>query len=152
MEHELSMKLRFTADRFVLATSPLRLTTSNFIFQLNTYSYSPYVTSSLIHNCCWSSPGQSFSDHSLVGLITTFYCLQFEIPPTWWARSPHLYPPGTGWPGYTPRQWVPFSLPPTTRRAMEKVFDSTSIRDPARMSHRCQGNFGNYTHHHALLE
>jgi hypothetical protein len=33
---------------FVLATSPLRLTTSNFIFQLNTCGYSPYVTSSLM--------------------------------------------------------------------------------------------------------
>jgi hypothetical protein len=30
-----------------LASSPLRLTTSNLIFQLNTCSYSPYVTSSL---------------------------------------------------------------------------------------------------------
>jgi hypothetical protein len=29
----------------VLATSPLRLTTSNFIIQLNTCGYSPYVTS-----------------------------------------------------------------------------------------------------------
>jgi hypothetical protein len=33
---------------FVLATSPLRLTTSNFIFQLNTCGYSPYLTSSLM--------------------------------------------------------------------------------------------------------
>jgi hypothetical protein len=41
-----------------------------------------------------------------------------RLPPTWRARSPYLYPPGTGWPGYTPRHWVPFSSPPTTRRAM----------------------------------
>jgi hypothetical protein len=38
---------RFTSNQFVLATSPLRPTTSNFIFQLNTCGYSPYVTSSL---------------------------------------------------------------------------------------------------------
>jgi hypothetical protein len=38
---------RFTANQFVLAISPLRLTASNFIFQLNTCGYSPYVTSSL---------------------------------------------------------------------------------------------------------
>jgi hypothetical protein len=38
---------RFTAKHFVLATSLLRLTTSNFIFQLNTGGYRPYVTSSL---------------------------------------------------------------------------------------------------------
>jgi hypothetical protein len=34
------------------------------------------------------------------GLMTTFYCLRFETPPTWRARSPYLYPPGTGWPSY----------------------------------------------------
>jgi hypothetical protein len=44
---ELLYDWRCTADQFVLATSPLRLTTSNFIFQLNTCGYSPYVTSSL---------------------------------------------------------------------------------------------------------
>jgi hypothetical protein len=38
---------RFTANQFVLATSPLRLTTNIFIFQLNTCGYNPYVTSSL---------------------------------------------------------------------------------------------------------
>jgi hypothetical protein len=38
---------RFTANQFVLATSPLRLTASNFILQLNTCCYRPYVTSSL---------------------------------------------------------------------------------------------------------
>jgi hypothetical protein len=44
---ELLYDWRFTANQFVLATSPLRLTTSNLIFQLNTYGYSPYVTSFL---------------------------------------------------------------------------------------------------------
>jgi hypothetical protein len=29
------------------------------------------------------------------GLMTIFYCLKFETPPTWRARSPFLYPPGT---------------------------------------------------------
>jgi hypothetical protein len=38
--------LRFTAKQFVLAISPLRLTTSIF-FQLNTCGHSPYVTTSL---------------------------------------------------------------------------------------------------------
>jgi hypothetical protein len=37
----------FTANQFVLETSPLRLKTSNFIFQLNTCGYNSYVTSSL---------------------------------------------------------------------------------------------------------
>jgi hypothetical protein len=46
-ESELLYGWRFTANQFVLATSPLRLTTSNFIFQLNTCGYIPYVISSL---------------------------------------------------------------------------------------------------------
>jgi hypothetical protein len=41
--------------------------------------------------------------------MTTFYCLRFETPLTCRARSPYLYLPGKGWPGYTSRHWVPFS-------------------------------------------
>jgi hypothetical protein len=37
----------YTASHFILSTGPLILTTSNFIFQLNTCCYNPYVTSSL---------------------------------------------------------------------------------------------------------
>jgi hypothetical protein len=29
-----------------------------------------------------------------------------ETPPTWRARSQYLYPPGAGWPRYTPGYWV----------------------------------------------
>jgi hypothetical protein len=47
VESALLYDWRFTANQFVLATSPLRLTTSNCFFQLNTCDYSPYVTSSL---------------------------------------------------------------------------------------------------------
>jgi hypothetical protein len=39
---------RYIANQFVLATSFLRLTTSNFILQVNTCGYCPYVTSSLM--------------------------------------------------------------------------------------------------------
>jgi hypothetical protein len=106
---ELLYNWRFTANQFILATSPSRLTTSNFIFQLNTCGYSPYVTSSLMRG--WVCrlqlllvlPAQSFSDPSPMGLMTTFYCLRFEIPPTWKARSLYLHPPGTGWSSYTLR-------------------------------------------------
>jgi hypothetical protein len=66
-ESELLYDWRFTANQFVLATGPLRPTTSNFIFQLNTCRYGPCVTSSLTRG--WvcrlqlllSSPAQSFS-------------------------------------------------------------------------------------------
>jgi hypothetical protein len=46
-ESELLYDWRFTANQFVLATRPLRLTASNFIFQRNTCIHSPYVTSSM---------------------------------------------------------------------------------------------------------
>jgi hypothetical protein len=37
-----------------------------------------------------------------------YFTVPFETPPTWRTRSPYLYPPGTGWPSYTPGHWVPF--------------------------------------------
>jgi hypothetical protein len=134
-------------DWLFTATSPSRLISSNFIFQLNTCGHSPYVTSSLtrgwffIYNCCWCSPAQSFSGTSPAELMTTFYCLRFETLPTWRTRSPYLsiYPPGTGWPGYSPRYWVPFSSPPTTRMAMVKVFEPASTRDCLEEKNRLRG-------------
>jgi hypothetical protein len=33
---------------------------------------------SVVYNCCWSSPVQSFSVPSHVTLVTIFYCLRFE--------------------------------------------------------------------------
>jgi hypothetical protein len=51
------------------------------------------------------------------GLMTIFYCLIIETPPTWRSTSLYLYPPETGWPSYTLRHWVPSSSLPTTLRA-----------------------------------
>jgi hypothetical protein len=51
-----------------------------------------------------------------------------RLPQTGGSRFPYLYPPGTGWPGYTPRHWVLFSSPPTTRRATVEVFDPACTR------------------------
>jgi hypothetical protein len=55
LESELLYDGRFTANQFALATRSLRLTTSNFIFQINTYGYSPSVTSFLTRGlvCSW---------------------------------------------------------------------------------------------------
>jgi hypothetical protein len=128
---ELLYDWRFTANQFVLATSPLRPTTSNFILQMNTCGYSPYVTSFLTRG--WVCRLQlllalaravilgskSFGTHDHI-------LLRFQTHPTWRTRSPYLYPPGTGWPGYTPRHWVPFSSPPITRRATVEVCDPAS--------------------------
>jgi hypothetical protein len=52
-----------------------------------------------------------------------------ETPPTWRARSPYLYPPGTRYPRYTPGHWVRFPSPLTTLRATVEVFYPASTRD-----------------------
>jgi hypothetical protein len=44
------------------------------------------------------------------------------------VRSPYLYSPGTGWPSYTPRHWIPFSPSPETRRATVEEFELASTR------------------------
>jgi hypothetical protein len=62
------------------------------------------------------------------GLMTIFYCLRFKTPPTWRSKPPYLYTPGTEWPIYTPRHWVPFSSPLTTRRATVEAFEPVSTR------------------------
>jgi hypothetical protein len=79
---------------------------------------------SVVYSCCWPSAVQSFPRPSPAELITIFYCLRFETSSTCRARSPYLYPPWTGRPSYTPRHWVPFSSPPTTRRATVEVLAS----------------------------
>jgi hypothetical protein len=77
---------RFTANQFVLASSPLRITTRIFFSQLNPCSHSPYVTSlwredgSVVHNSRCPSPKQSFSGPSSTGLMTTFY-LRLPLTP-----------------------------------------------------------------------
>jgi hypothetical protein len=43
------------------------------------------------------------------------------------ARSPFISP-GTGWPSYTPRHWVPFSSSLTARRAAVEVFQPSFTR------------------------
>jgi hypothetical protein len=123
-ESELLHDRLFTANHFVLATSPFRLTTSNFIFQLNICGYSPYVTSSLTRG--WVCRLQLFLVLASAVPRAHDHILGSQIPCR--STSPCLYPPGTGWPGYTPRHWVPFTSPPTTSRATVEVFDPASTR------------------------
>jgi hypothetical protein len=119
-ESELLYDWRFTANQFVLMTSPLRLTTSNFIFQLNTFDYSPYVTSSprawvcrlqllLVLACAVILKPESHGNHDHIllsqiwdshqpeGQVLIFISLRLRVA------------------GYTPMHWVPFLLPLTTR-------------------------------------
>jgi hypothetical protein len=59
----------------------------------------------VIHNYYWFSPAQSFLGLNLKGLMTKFYCLKFETPPAWRARSPI----------YIPRKMVGLVIPLGTR-------------------------------------
>jgi hypothetical protein len=113
-------------------TSPLRLTTSNFIFQLNSCDYSPYETSSLTRD--WVCRLQLLlvlasaailrpefrgtHDHTLLSQIRDSPKLEDQVPV--------FISPRNMWPGYTPRHWVSFSSPPTTRKATVEVFDTAS--------------------------
>jgi hypothetical protein len=119
---ELLYDWRFTANQFILATSPLRPKSRIFIFHQNTCVYSPYIISSLTKG--WICHLQLLlglaraviSGPSPEGLVITFYCLKFETPRTWRTRFPYLYPPGTGCPGrhlrQTLRDWKAETSPP----------------------------------------
>jgi hypothetical protein len=52
----------------------------------------------------------------------------YHILLTQWARFPYLFPRGTRWTSYSPRHWVPFSSPPTTRRAAVELFEPAFTR------------------------
>jgi hypothetical protein len=131
---KVKIKLRPTVSRPVLVSSTHLGPKTRFLLLSDSCGFVDVGRSlwqedvSVVYNCCWSSPAQSFSGPSPAGLMTTFNCLRFEIPPTWRARSLYLNPPGTGWPSYTPRHWDPFSSPPTTRRATVEVFEPAYTR------------------------
>jgi hypothetical protein len=120
--------LRFTANQFLWRRAPWDSRPVMF-FQLNTCGHSPYITSTLTRG--WVCRLQS-----LLGLASAViprsecrgthdHILESQIPDSWnlEGQVQYLYPPGTEWPGYTPKHWVLFSSPPTTRRAMVEVFD-----------------------------
>jgi hypothetical protein len=118
-----------------LSDEPLETHDQHLFFQLNICGDSPYLTSSLTRR--WACrlllllelASTVILGSESCGTLPTFYSLRFETPPTCRARSPYLYSPGTGWPSHNPRHWVPFSSPPTTRRATVEVFESASTRD-----------------------
>jgi hypothetical protein len=107
--------------KFVLAISPLRLATSNFILQLNTCGYSPYVTSSLTRG--WICRLQ------LLLVITSAVMSESGGTHNHILLSHMETPAGTGWPSCSPRHWVPFSSSPTTLTATVEVLEPASTRD-----------------------
>jgi hypothetical protein len=98
-----------------------------FFLQLNTCGHNRYVISSLTRiwvcrlqlllalasELILRSESRSTHDHILLSQIRHLLNLQ--------PRSPYLFPPGTDWPSYIPRHWVPFPSPFTTHRATVEV-------------------------------
>jgi hypothetical protein len=72
-ESELFYDWGFTANHFVLAPSPLRLTPRTLWREDEV----------VVYNCCWPSSAYSVSGQSPAGLMATFYALWFETPPNW---------------------------------------------------------------------
>jgi hypothetical protein len=112
-ESELLYDWRFTASHFILAKISLRITTSNFILQLNTCGYSPNVTTFLTRG--WVCPLQLLldlasaailrsesletHDHLLLSHIRDSHNLEpgprIYIPQ---EQGGPIIPPGTGYP------------------------------------------------------
>jgi hypothetical protein len=105
-----------------------------FLFQLNTCGYNPYATFSLTGGwVCRLQLLLVFANTVILisesrGNHDHIFAVSDSTPPTWGARFPYLYPPGIGWPSYTPGHWVQFSQPPTTRRTTVEVFEPTSTQ------------------------
>jgi hypothetical protein len=79
VKSELLYDWRFTSNEFFLTTSPLKLTTSNFIFQLNTCSCNPYVTSSPTR-VLFMSEFHGNHDHILPSQIRDSPNLEDQVP------------------------------------------------------------------------
>jgi hypothetical protein len=105
--------ISFTLRSSYLRASPLRLTTSNFIFQLNTCGCSPYVTSSLMRGCLsfTIAAGPRQHSHSRVRVPRdswSYFTVSELILPKPGGLGPRIYipqeqggpviPPGTGFP------------------------------------------------------
>jgi hypothetical protein len=138
---EVEVKLRATVSQSVrLGVRHPSGTSNQFVFLLEIffiqlrvcYFVAPSLTRgrvcNLLYNCFWTLPEHSLLSRSPTEL-TTIFTVSYETPPTWGARSPYLYPPGTRWPRYTPWHLVPFLSPLTTRRAKVEVFYPASTRD-----------------------
>jgi hypothetical protein len=129
MVRELLYDWRFIANQFVLATIPLRLTTRIFFPQLNTYGFSPHVTSSLTRGWVYRlellpvSLAQSFLVPSPAGPMKNVTVSHSKLPqpggPGLLICIPHEY----GGSAITPSTGIHFSSPPTTSRTMVEVFE-----------------------------
>jgi hypothetical protein len=127
LKHRVRVKImlyRRSVGQSVLLSSPHLGPKTRFLLPVDSWCGAPSLTRGRVSRLQFLLPRAS----AVILKSVSLYSLRFETPPTFRARSPYLYPPGTRWPSYTPKHWSPFSSPPTTRRATVEVFEPTSTR------------------------
>jgi hypothetical protein len=86
---------------------------------------------SVVYNCCWPSPGQSFSGPSPVGVKTIFCCPDSRLPQPG-GPGPCIYiPQEQGSPVILPGTGFPFHR----LLRLAEVFEPTSTRTAAQLTH-----------------
>jgi hypothetical protein len=128
LESELLCDWRFTTNQFTLATNPLRPTTSSFIFQMNTWGYSPYLTSSLTRGwICSLQLLLALASPVILGsesrMTRDHILLSIRCSPNLEDQVPVFISPMNRVAGYTPRHWVSFSSPPRLARVQWRYFE-----------------------------
>jgi hypothetical protein len=101
---KVTLRLAIYRQLVRLHAKSLRFTTRHYFFQMNPRGHSPYVTSSLTRG--WARRLQLLLVLASAVIFVSesrWTRVSASRPPTWMGRSPYLYPPGTGWPSYTPR-------------------------------------------------
>jgi hypothetical protein len=63
----------------------------------------------VIYNPCWLSIAEWLLSPCPAIIMTIFYSIRIEIPPSWKARSAYLYASVVRRPSYDPRNWIPSS-------------------------------------------
>jgi hypothetical protein len=100
----------------------LRLTVSKSWYRVSLWDSRPDIISCRnvvvwnLRSCFCGPPsltrGRVFNlqcNHSMVRVTQNprlYFTVSSETPPTWRARFPYLYPPGTRWLSYTPGHWI----------------------------------------------
>jgi hypothetical protein len=117
-----------------LATIPLTVSTRDFISQLNTCGYSPYVTSSVTGE--WVCRLQLLLALASVVILRSeslgthdILLPQIRDSPNLKCQVPEFISPRNRVARFYPQALGSFSSPPATRRATVEVFDSASTRD-----------------------
>jgi hypothetical protein len=126
-----TLRLAVYGQSVFLGAKALETHDQYFLFFNWTLTDNPYTKSSLTRGwVCRLQLLLAFASAVILGsqsLGTHDHMLlsQTRDSPTWSVRSLYLYTPGTRWPSYTPRHWVPFPSPSTSRRATMEVLPHT---------------------------